>query len=676
MDDDSKRLYDALRVGLFIFVEDEFQFNEKEDEAKAHVLIDFARMDEEDRRALLDSIPDEIPGKAELQAYANADSWISETNWSKMPQDDVERILVDRPEVMKLYQAVPNTLWSGEYQNIFMRYGIGVVIHDVFKPLFRKVIRSAPRYLPVRIYRAYTAEIWRSIVQDFEVCGTMGKSAVVVLDNMVDENRHAEQMIEDFKTYSENACCPIYATIFSTATRATIGESCETPNLYIGYANKTEQLAGVHKNVARAAINLLIQRYKNKCRTAIDKSCDTLAKNPDLVEYLYGMARAEGEPGYELLQQWILFMANNDIEQSDEMLQLIKLSGSLDAYKSSANYDMNVPEELIDAAHSENFLPAVNKFCTATAPGDIFSYKDHLYIMVGQDCDYMMGEGRRRRAPLCEFVSAECIAQSDIEKLSDDEKFVYVNNYKDDDGNTYVLKINYRTRRVICNEIVNLCSFNQEGRCMLDCETELSADISALLQPYMLTYYKELCEYFKQVKAVKTEVPDFFEKANALKVVEPLIDLSNYLEQGNILDYGIKRVSRLKKTASLYLHKMFLEYRGRVPYTSINLTGYSIVTVTIKGAEKNVQATMYIKLTNRREKNSRDYMRLTWRISNKALQEAVDELLGSGYELKDETDYIELRGKGETRLRCERGALILRKQLQDGLYFIELGLPE
>ena len=35
----------------------------KEDEAKAHVLIDFARMDAEDRMALLNCIPEETPGK-------------------------------------------------------------------------------------------------------------------------------------------------------------------------------------------------------------------------------------------------------------------------------------------------------------------------------------------------------------------------------------------------------------------------------------------------------------------------------------------------------------------------------------------------------------------------------------------------------------------------------------
>ena len=133
MDFDKKRLYNALNVGLFLFIEDEFLFNEKEDETKAQVLIDFARMDTEDRKALLDSIPEGTLGKKELRDYADkADSWIFEINWSNVPLDDAERILNGRPDILALYQAVPETLWGGEYQQIFLRYGIGVVVQDIF----------------------------------------------------------------------------------------------------------------------------------------------------------------------------------------------------------------------------------------------------------------------------------------------------------------------------------------------------------------------------------------------------------------------------------------------------------------------------------------------------------------------------------------------------------------
>ena len=670
---DNKRLYKALNVGLFIFVEDEFLFNDREGEVKPHVLIDFARMDVNDRNLLLSSISEETPGKKSLQDYADkAEYWTSNIDWSKVPLDDAERILEGQPDILALYQAVPETLWEGEYQQSFSRYGIGVVVQDVFKPLFREVIRALPNYIPTRIYQTYTEEIRQSIMHDLETCKKLGKSAVLILDNKVGDTRLAAQIIEDLKKRDKRISCPIYATIFSTAPKDFAGESCETPELYIGYANKTEKLDGVHKNIAKAAISSLIQQYKTKYKDVIDKNCDILAQNPDLVEYLYGMARAEGEPGYELLQQWISFMANHAMEQSDEMLRLMQLSGSIDAYEAKINWNLNVPKDLANAAHSENFSPTVNKFCTATAPGDIFEYKGNIYVLVGQDCDYMMGEKRNRNAPLCELVSAELVSQGDIDKLSDDRKYVYINNYMSNDGNVYVLKVNYGTRVVVCNEIINLCSFNQNGYCRIDCSSELPEDVSALLQPYMLEYYKKLIDFFKQLKQVNTAFPDFYRIANMLKTVKPLIDISSYDEHDNVLDYGIRRISRLKKTASLYLYKMFLEYRGRMPYTTVNLTGYSIVTATIEGDEKSYQTDVHIKLTSKREKNRKDQAKLTWYVSRHVLQKALDEIIGGDLTLDAGDEYIELQGKGKVRLNYGDDHIILQKYIDDDKYFIKV----
>ena len=674
---DRKRLYNALNVGMFIFVEDEFQFNDTEGETKAHVLIDFARMDSKDRMTLLDAIPDGTPGKSELCDYAGkSESWVFTVDWANAPQDDVEFILKGRPDILELYQAVPETLWEGDFKQEFLRFGVGVVVQDIFKPLFREVIRSSHQYLPTRIYRAYVEEIRVQIMRDLAGCKALEKSAVLILDNKVSDTRMATQMIHDLKQRDAEKCCPLYATIFSTATKDFSGESCETPEMFIGYAKKSEEMDGVHKNIIKAAINLLIQQYKEKYKAVIDSNCDILAQNPDLVEYLYGMAKAEGEPGYELLQQWLSFMTSHDMEQSDEMIQLMKLSGSIDAYDAKINWNLSVPHDLIKAAQTENFSTTVNKFCTATAPGDIFEISGKLYVLVGQDCDYMMGEERDRNAPLCELVSAELVSQSDIGKLSDDEKYVYINNYADHSGKTYVLKVNYRTRKVICNEIINLCAFNQEGLCRIDCSSELPEPVSELLQPYMLEYYKKLNAYFNQVRAVKDKFPEFYKTASELKIAKPLVDISAYQEKDNVLDYGIKRIARLKRTASLYLYKMFLEYRGRMPYTTVNLTGYSEVTVMVEDADKHYATTAHIKFTNDRKKNQskKEQPRLAWYVKQNELQEAINSIFDGEYELEEKSEYIELLGKAEIELKCGSSIVALKKQVKNGEYTIRIKL--
>ena len=131
---------------------------------------------------------------------------------------------------------------------------------------------------------------------------------------------------------------------------------------------------------------------------------------------------------------------------------------------------------------------------------------------------------------------------------------------------------------------------------------------------------------------------------------------------------------RLKKTASLYLYKMFLEYRGRMPYTTINLTGYSIVTAMIKSEEKEHLTTVHIKLTSKRNTNQKDRTRLTWYVKREELQEAINAIVDGSLILESDDEYIELQGKGEIELSCGAASVILKKQIKDDMYTIDVNL--
>lgn len=509
-------------------------------------------------------------------------------------------------------------------------------------------------------------------MHDLKICKERGKSAILILDNMVGQDRMAAQMVKDLKERNEKDCCPIYCTILSTASIESEAEHCQTSDLYIGYANKEDGLDGVHRNITKAAINALIQQYKTKYKKVVEQNCNTLAENPDLVEYLYEMAKAEGEPGYELLQQWVSFMASYDMEQSEEMLQLMKLSACLERCKPELNCDLDVPEKLTRAAHSENFSSTVNRYYTMTAPGDIFEYEGKLYILVGQDCDYMMGEERDRNSPLCEFVPAEIVPQGKIEKMDNDKRYVYINNYVDDSENICVLKVDYGKRKVVCNEVINLCAFNVDGECKVNYDKSLAEEAASLMQPYMVAYYDKLTKYFKQVKEIREAHPDFFSSVSDLKTVKPLIDISEYEEDGSVLDYKIKRVSRLKKTPALYLYKMFLEYRGRMPYISINLTGYSMVSTTVRYSKKEYMTTVYVKLTNSRKYNMGNQARLAWYVKKDDLQSAIKELVDSKITLKYSDTYIKLDKADKIPISCKKGTIFLKKAVKQDVYTIEI----
>ncbi len=84
--------------------------------------------------------------------------------------------------------------------------------------------------------------------------------------------------------------------------------------------------------------------------------------------------------------------------------------------------------------------------------------------------------------------------------MDNDKRYVYINNYVDDSENICVLKVDYGKRKVVCNEVINLCAFNVDGECKVNYDKSLAEEAASLMQPYMVAYYDKLTKYFKQVK--------------------------------------------------------------------------------------------------------------------------------------------------------------------------------
>ena len=392
MGNSKKRLYKAMNVGCFVFIEDDLAFEEK----KAHVLYDFVRMNSNDRKVLLNNIPECNNKQALLDFEASLSSWVSEVDWKNLPSDDIEYAIKDKGELIDIYNAVSEELWQGECQALFWRYGIGVIIPAMFEELFAEIIRGESEYLPVRMYKEYIEETHECLLEDLRIQDEDNTAAILILDNMVGSERMAKQMIEDLKAMDSRTTKRTYATFFSTSPSQR-GESVMTYELYVGYAQKKDGLEKVYKNLVYAAINDLIQKYKEYYKLVVDKSCNLLSENPELVEYLYSMAREEGAPGYEILQAWLSFMMSYETEESSEFEDLVKLSVCVDDYRTKRNKKLSIPNQLINAAATENYFNNVNKFYTVTSPGDIFFYKGQYYVLIGQDCDYMMGDKRKRK---------------------------------------------------------------------------------------------------------------------------------------------------------------------------------------------------------------------------------------------------------------------------------------
>lgn len=642
MNEEIKKLYDVLNPGVFIFVEDDIEF----DGTKGHVMIDFSRMNSDDRQELLDSLPDS-PEKTALVNYTDQIStWINSVDWSRVASDDIEYSIKAFPEVKALYEMIDSSLWEGDHSQLFLRYGVGAKVPELFSQFLSITGRNNTNamYAPIRMYQHYIEEDHQQIIHDFDLHAKEGRSAIVVLDNVVGGERLAKSMIDDLNKYVKDHKNRVFATIFSSSAGQN-GETSSTEMLYVGYAQKSNGLEDVHNNIVLAAMNVLVQSYREQYKGVIHDKCKVLCENPALVNYLYGMTQAEGAAGYETFHQWLSFMMESEMEKSEEFKTIIKLSNSIESCTLKKNLDLDLPPELIKAASSENFSQSVNEFCSIIAPGDIFEYQDKLYVLVGQDCDYMMGERRKRRAPFCDLLPAALVSQKDCDKLDDDKRYVYVNNYLNSDGKTYTLKIDYAHRDFVSNEILNLCTFNTCGLSCLDYDKPLSSEVQSIIQPYLINYYKNLVAYFKSLIQITSDYPDFFEHQEKLLTAAPLLKISDYNQEDTRIQYPIRRVARLKNTASLLLNKMFLEYRGRLPYTSINLIGYSIICANIDFNGQREQIEVYMKLSNNRNSNLRKASaKLPWLIKQCELAKILPEFSQSADE------YIELKGGSECKL--------------------------
>lgn len=657
MEEEIKRLYDVLNPGIFIFVEDEIEF----DGVKGHVMIDYSRMNSDDRQELLDSLPDS-PEKTALVNYTdNLSSWINSVDWSQAASDDIEFSIKSFPEAKDLYDMIDSSLWEGDNSQLFLRYGVGAKVPELFSQFLSITGRNNTNaiYAPIRMYQNYVEEVHQQIIRDFNLHAKAGQSAIVILDNVVGGERLAKSMIDDLNKYINDHKNRVFATIFSSSAGQN-GETSSTEMLYVGYAQKSNGLEDVHSNIVLAAMNVLIQSYREKYKGVIHDKCKVLCENPALVNYLYGMTQAEGAAGYETFHQWLSFMTESEMEKSVEFKTIIKLSNSIESCTLKKNLNLDLPPELIKAASSENFSQSVNEFCSMISPGDIFEYEDKLYVLVGQDCDYMMGEHRKRRVPFCDLLSAELVSQKDCDKLDDDKRYVYVNNYLNSDGRTYTLKIDYSHRNFISNEILNLCAFNINGSSCLDYNKPLCDEVKAIIQPYMLKYYDNLVSYFKSLIKINTDHPKFFECQEKLQTALPLLSIYCYNQEDEKIQYPIRRVARLKSTASLLVNKMFLEYRGRLPYTSINLIGYSIICANIVYNGQPQQIEVYMKLSNNRNSNSRKASaKLPWLIKKGDLAKIFPEFS------KSTEEYIELKGGTECKLPYSGGFARFKKSVSD-----------
>lgn len=139
------------------------------------------------------------------------------------------------------------------------------------------------------------------------------------------------------------------------------------------------------------------------------------------------------------------------------------------------------------------------------------------------------------------------------------------------DAGCEVLQVEYQKREYIANEILNLCSFNSTGECKISLSDSIGQEQLMLMPDYMVEYYSKLQQFFLATKTLRIQAEDAFEIVLSKEHSPRLLSFKDFDKTSDTVSFDLKRVCRLTHDYVFYLYKLYLEYRGRQPFQTINL---------------------------------------------------------------------------------------------------------
>ena len=567
-----KELFSSIDCKRIVIIEDDFKQSEYK---KERALYDITRMAVDDRDQYLAEIKAiSQPLHAVLSKFLSLfDECFDEIGvWDdSIPYGDIycAFALIEsiNPELRTRIEE-QYALFEGEnVQEIYelgAKYGIGVDHPAYFGDLYDNYILSENRARSLRIYTDFSADTQLLFSADIEQASP--ECAVVcIIDNYLSGANRAKEVIKVISDKSKDARRNIIGSIFSS--KEMYEEISDT--LYFEYApkDKPEQLKSC---IAKSAYNYFISELKSETLLSMGNAFDKALKNKGIAFFLAQKARTEGASEYEIISDWIRLLATAPREDANTIKRMIRLSRVINSLEDG--------EELPDAELQQlNTLEAfdytVNDYFLPVAAGDIFTNsKGEWFVLIGQDCDMARSTTRAPKNALAELLPAKIRRQTDFDKWANNLSSASIYSFRKTLGaECEVLQVEYQSRQYIANEILNLCSFNADGQCRISLSAPLGLPQEHLTPSYMAAYYQKLQQFFSAVKILRLQVEEAFETVIAKEYSPRLLSFEDFDKTSETVCFDLKRVCRLTHDYVFYLYKLYLEYRGRQPFQTINL---------------------------------------------------------------------------------------------------------
>lgn len=628
--------YSLMNIAGIIIVEDSIEF----DLSRTAVMYDYLMLPDDEIESLLTNILDENL-KNKLSSIREAYSICKDKFiWNTVPKRDVE-FYIKKQELGELKNAIEDLTEEELKGNaeLFQRFGLGVKVEKAIG--YRGLLEGAKHdgvSLPVRIYTDFSAPDLRCMEEDLKLFVKDDKFFLCVIDNFMNGEARGKDIIDELYENAQarkGGICIALSSQEEDITR-------EKEEMYVGFVNKTTENIDheIKKHLIKSQYKIMLALLNRKRMDALKESFSYAASNMDVAVYLSSMAKDEGITNHEILNEWIGLRERyytyqegiKEIKRTILLSSLFERMGNDVANKEIADKDYEVFHRF------EQYDYQVNEFMSPPMTGDIFFIKGNYYLLVGQECDLSIRKGGRNNS-VAELIPVSLVRDVDMGNFKEDYNFerLLLGKFLTLDGQSSNIAIDCTKRELIDNEILDLCAFNDLGIAEIYLDKNLKVEAKYLLPSEWQQYYEDLRLRLSSLKK-KYEIIKDNEKTLGFNVEQlvndmgashnkRLVSIIDFQIEDSVVKYNVQRVCRVRNHV-LLINKMFLEYRGRQAFNTINMdvgrTGF--YAMEMSGSDGRVEGkSVTIILTTSRKENG-NLKRRDWIVNKKDILQFIKDM--------------------------------------------------
>lgn len=368
----------------------------------------------------------------------------------------------------------------------------------------------------------------------------------------------------------------------------------ELKDYYIQEIEKTSppDFEEITKVLAKSAYATVFDNICNNFNDSSFSTLETVLKNQKNIKYIVDKSHEEGISPYDSIKYWYNLLLQKYFEEN-EINNYSYVATLSSFFKNDFLEDhQNMSEIYNDIKNLNNyelFDDNINNKLLPIAPGDIWYSNGNYYILMGQLCDMLIRKGdesskvNNRNGKIGEFLKID-FEKIDLNKdkyhieVVSKKKYVYIQNFKDITSEYFKLKIDISTPNIDFVElrILDLCMFNKDGECKLNINKDLESEIKSMLIENKDIYYYNLQKKYKNIAFNNlSQIMEVLNEDSPIK-----FGITSFSFDNDIIDYKIKRVSRLKGRYYDSLYNNFINNKGRIDLNLID--NYALKSEKIK----------------------------------------------------------------------------------------------